>query len=76
MATHTVLFRAAHHYSSHPCITRLAERMFVVDAATWQWTPASSAEDWDRHPLAYARADGGAYVHLSHDGGRTFTDTR
>lgn len=37
-----------------------------------EWKPASSSDDWDAHPYPYARADGGAWVHISADGGRTW----
>ena len=37
-----------------------------------RWQPVSSAADWERHPYPYARADGGAWVHVSTDGGRTW----
>lgn len=47
-------------------------RCFVVDSETFRWRAARTEEDWQRHPLPYARADGGAYVHISADNGRTW----
>ena len=39
------------------------------------WRQPRSAADWERHPHPYARADGGAWVHVSSDGGRTWEHT-
>ena len=39
------------------------------------WRQPRSAADWERHPYPYARADGGAWVHVSSDGGRTWEHT-
>ena len=40
-----------------------------------RWQPLRSAADWERHPYPYARAEGGAWVHVSSDGGRTWEHT-
>ena len=47
-------------------------QFFVKDPETRVWRAARSSEDWDRHPYPYARADGGAYVHISADNGHTW----
>src|SRR5919204_3010810 len=47
----------------------------VDDPSAHAWHPARSEEDWERHPFAWVRADGGAFVHISGDGGRTWTHT-
>lgn len=51
------------------------ERSCFVRGAWRDWRPPQSEADWDGHPFPYARADGGAWVHLSHDGGRTWEHT-
>lgn len=55
------------------------EELFVCDPISdphaLSWRPARSAEDWERHPFPYARADEGAYVHISSDGGHTWDAT-
>jgi len=48
---------------------------FIVDPATYRWHPAQTESDWEHHPLPYARADGGAYVHISADNGYTWALT-
>ncbi len=48
---------------------------FIVDPETQRWRPARAEQDWDRHPYPYARADGGAYVHISTDDGHTWGET-
>ncbi|MGH3441838.1 MAG: sialidase family protein [Nitriliruptorales bacterium] len=48
---------------------------FVYDRMRRTWRPVVSASDWDDHPFPYVRADDGAYVHISHDRGRTFDAT-
>jgi hypothetical protein len=45
---------------------------FIFDSATRRWRPAQHEKDWEQHPFPYARADGGAYVHISHDNGYTW----
>ena len=40
-----------------------------------RWQKAASEADWQRHPHPYARAEGGAWVHVSSDGGRTWEHT-
>ncbi len=47
----------------------------VADPHAHRWRPARSDEDWEQHPFPYARADGGAYVHSSSDGGYTWDRT-
>lgn len=37
-----------------------------------RWGPARTEADWERHPFPYARADDGAYVHVSEDNGHTW----
>ena len=50
------------------------ERQMFVRAER-HWQPLGSAADWERHPYPYARAEGGAWVHVSSDGGRTWEHT-
>ena len=50
------------------------EREIFVRAQR-HWQPLRSAADWERHPYPYARAEGGAWVHVSSDGGRTWEHT-
>ena len=45
---------------------------FVFDPDTQRWRPAQTETDWERHSYPYARADGGAYVHISTDNGHTW----
>lgn len=47
-------------------------RIFIVDSETFRWRPAQNEHDWEQHPFPYARADGGAYVHISTDNGYTW----
>jgi hypothetical protein len=47
----------------------------VADPHAHHWRPARSDEDWERHPLPYARADLGAFVHISTDDGYTWDRT-
>ncbi len=47
----------------------------VADPHAHRWRPARSEQDWELHPFPYARSDGGAYVHLSSDGGDTWDRT-
>ncbi len=49
-----------------------AQRWFVVDPDSFRWRRAESEADWQYHSLPYARADGGAYVHISSDNGYTW----
>jgi hypothetical protein len=44
----------------------------LLEPSAHGWHPAKTEEDWARHPFPYVRADGGAFVHLSEDGGRTW----
>ncbi|MCI0520504.1 MAG: glycoside hydrolase [Chloroflexi bacterium] len=48
---------------------------FVYNPELLHWQRARSEEDWKRHPLPYARADGGAFVHISMDQGETWEFT-
>jgi hypothetical protein len=48
------------------------QRWFVVNPKTSRWQAAESESDWERHPLPYARADGGAFVHISTGNGHTW----
>ena len=50
-------------------------QIFISDLQLHRWRPAQKEEDWERHPYPYARADGGAYVHLSTDNGHTWDFT-
>jgi hypothetical protein len=47
----------------------------VSDPHAHRWRPARSEDDWEQHPFPYARADGGAWVHISTDGGSTWDVT-
>jgi hypothetical protein len=47
----------------------------LLEPSAHGWRPARSEEDWERHPFPYVRADGGAFVHRSEDGGRTWTSS-
>ncbi len=49
--------------------------VFAYDPSSRRWAAATSANDWDRHPFEYARADHGAYVHRSFDRGLTWPET-
>lgn len=48
------------------------EGEFFVTADGHRWHPARTEEDWRAHVFPYARADGGAYVHISTDDGHTW----
>ena len=47
----------------------------VLEPSAHSWHPARSEDDWERHPFSYVRADGGAFVHRSEDGGRTWSSS-
>ncbi|NIO08027.1 MAG: hypothetical protein GTO40_08505, partial [Deltaproteobacteria bacterium] len=47
------------------------QRCFVSIAGAG-WRPAQTEKDWEGYPYPYARADGGAFVHISGDNGRTW----
>jgi BNR repeat-like domain len=52
--------------------------MFVcADAAAGrhEWTPARTQADWDTHAFPYARSDGGAFIQISGDNGRTWPES-
>lgn len=61
------------------CLSAQGEDEYFVcaddTAGRHAWYPATSDADWATHPYPYARADGGAYVHISIDGGRTWSIT-
>lgn len=46
--------------------------IFVCNPHTHRWQPARTESDWQEHPYPYARADDGAYVHISTDNGCTW----
>ena len=48
------------------------QRCFIEDSVTHRWRPAETGEDWEKHSYPYARADDGAYVHISRDSGATW----
>ena len=51
---------------------------FVCDdpgAGRHAWRAATCEAEWDKHPYPYVRSDGGAYVHISTDNGRTWPVT-
>ncbi|MCI0397445.1 MAG: glycoside hydrolase [Chloroflexi bacterium] len=48
------------------------QQSFICDPETRRWRPAQTEADWQHHPYPYARADGGAYVHISTDNGYTW----
>ncbi|MBI3243466.1 MAG: exo-alpha-sialidase [Chloroflexi bacterium] len=50
-------------------------RIFIFESETSRWRPAQTEADWAQHPFSYARADGGAYVHISTDNGYTWQTT-
>ncbi len=50
-------------------------QVFVFDPEARQWRPAQIEQDWERHACPYVRTDGGAYVHISTDDGRTWDVT-
>lgn len=45
---------------------------YIEDSVTNRWRPAVTEADWENHRYPYARADDGAYVHISRDGGETW----
>ena len=46
-------------------LTKSRERQCCFrDVRAGEWRPAQSDADWEAHPYPYARADGGAYVHI------------
>jgi len=47
----------------------------VADPHAHRWRPAETAGDWERSAFPYAREDGGAFVHISTDEGRTWEAT-
>jgi hypothetical protein len=47
----------------------------MEDPNDHHWRPARSEDDWERHPLPYARADVGAFLHISTDDGYTWDRT-
>lgn len=49
---------------------------FTLDPDEQRWRPVVDERDWARHPLSYARADHGSYVHRSTDGGESWETTR
>lgn len=49
--------------------------LFAYEPGMRRWLPVRSVTQWARHCFAYARADDGAYVHRSLDGGRTWVET-
>ncbi len=53
-----------------------SSRPFIFDSVDERWRPAAEERDWAQHPLAYVRADEGAYVHRSSDGGGTWETAR
>ena len=57
-------------------LTKSRERQCCFrDVRAGEWRPAKSDADWEAHPYPYARADGGAYVHISTDNGYTWDHT-
>lgn len=48
---------------------------FVYEQRRRKWRPVVSEADWADHPFSYVRADEGAYVHISDDGGRSYQAT-
>ncbi|MGH9891666.1 MAG: exo-alpha-sialidase, partial [bacterium] len=49
------------------------ERCYWFDPARKRWVPIRGESDLDRHPFPYLRADDGAFVHISDDGGVTWS---
>ena len=49
-----------------------AQLCYIEDSETQRWRPADSEADWEKHGYPYTRADDGAYVHISRDGGATW----
>ncbi|MGH9195887.1 MAG: sialidase family protein, partial [Acidimicrobiia bacterium] len=52
-----------------------ADSSFHFDQAAGRWRRVTEASDWAAHPYPYARADDGAYVHISDDAGQTWART-
>lgn len=48
---------------------------FYFDQDAAHWRRVTAASDWAAHPYPYARADDGAYVHISDDAGQTWAAT-
>ena len=48
------------------------QRSYIEDSVTHHWRPADSDADWANHGYTYARANDGAYVHISRDCGATW----
>lgn len=48
----------------------------ILDPTNNRWRRPLTEVDWGHHPLPYARADHGSYVHRSGDGGHTWQTTR
>lgn len=46
--------------------------LFFYEPSARRWHPVQTEQDWAQHPFPYARADGGAYVHISTDNGYTW----
>ena len=51
------------------------EKIWLRTSRKQGWQPAASDADFDRSLYPWARANGGCYVHLSSDGGRTWDRT-
>jgi len=51
------------------------EKIFVLNPARHVWQMPETEEDWSVHPYPYARADGGAFVHISTNNGATWQHT-
>jgi photosystem II stability/assembly factor-like uncharacterized protein len=49
--------------------------IFLTADHPYEWRRAEIDDDWERHPFPYARADDGAFVHISTDEGRTWDET-
>ena len=48
------------------------EQCYWFDPSRKRWLPMRNGQKIDRHPLPYLRADDGAFVHVSGDGGVTW----
>ncbi|MFN2485983.1 MAG: sialidase family protein [Acidimicrobiia bacterium] len=52
-----------------------ADQSFYFNEQDRRWRRVTAVSDWAAHPYPYARADDGAYVHVSDDGGQTWSST-